>query len=113
MEDLIKQILNLIENSPRKQWTNVEIINELGLTTAVRNVRRAMARLAEQGKVQVCGREGSNNIYKKTEKILTKEQIAYHAGFEAGVRASNIDAFNEGRKMAVRSIAKKLNINLD
>lgn len=109
---LTEKIYKLLDETAGTTWSNPKIATALGLDPSSRQVRKATQYLAEQAKIAICKRKGSYNIYKKLEKVLSSEQIAYHAGFEAGIRASNIDAFNEGKKTAVRAIAKKLNINL-
>lgn len=111
MEDLASRIMQLFADNPLGAYTNSDIA-ALFQEISERVVRRTTQKLTEAGKISISGRRGSANLYKMPLKVLYNHQKSYHEGYEAGLKASNLEAFKEGKRSALRALAKKLNINI-
>jgi hypothetical protein len=110
MEDLEVRILAVFKEQPTKAFTNTDLC--LLLNVAERKMRRTTQALAEAAKISVSGRKGSSNLYQLPPKLLYAHQKSYNEGYEAGLKASNLEAFTEGKRSAIRSIARKIGVSI-
>jgi len=111
--DPSQTVLEKFRENPRKAWTNKELCEAIKNINE-RKMRRTTQALAASGKIVVATkRDGSSNVYRLPLSALYEYEKAYNEGFLEGLKISNLDAFNEGKKSVARFLAKKLNLEID